>query len=112
MKNIGAVVGLYPTPVTIVGTEIDGKVNWINIAHIGIWGVDKMLLSINKSHYTNKGLKENRTASINIVDEAMLIEADYVGIVSGKNIDKSNVFEYFTGELKGAPLIKKSPIAM
>ncbi len=112
MKNIGAVVGLYPTPVTIVGTEIDGKVNWITIAHIGIWGVDKMLLSINKSHYTNKGLKENRTASINIVDEAMLIEADYVGIVSGKNTDKSNVFEYFTGELKGAPLIKKSPIAM
>lgn len=112
MKNIGSIIGLYPTPVTIVGTEINGKINWMNVAHVGIWGVDKMLLSMNKIHYTNKGLKENRTVSINIVNEDMLIEADYVGLVSGKNIDKSEVFEYFTGELNGAPLIKKSPIAM
>lgn len=111
-KNIGSVVGLYPTPVTIVGTEIDGKVNWINIAHIGIIGVDSMLLSMNKVHYSNEGIKKNKTVSINLVNEDMLVEADYVGIVSGKNVDKSEVFEYFTGELKGAPLIKNAPVVM
>lgn len=111
-KNIGAVVGLYPTPVTIVGTEINGKINWMNVAHVGIWGFDKMLLSMGKIHYTNKGLKENKTVSINIVNEVMLAETDYVGLVSGKDVDKSKVFEYFTGELKGAPLIKNAPIAM
>ncbi|GIW48528.1 MAG: hypothetical protein KatS3mg079_004 [Caloramator sp.] len=25
-KNLGAIVGLYPTPVTIVATEINGRV--------------------------------------------------------------------------------------
>lgn len=112
MKNIGPVVGLYPTPVTVVGTEIDGVVNWLVIAHIGIIGVDKMLLSMGKAHYSNKGIRANKTLSINIVNEAMLVEADYVGLVSGSKADKSGVFEYFTGKLKGAPLIKKAPIAM
>lgn len=42
----------------------------------------------------------------------MLVKSDYVGIVSGKKIDKSCVFNYFNGELKGAPLIKEAPIAM
>ena len=111
-KNIGSIVGLYPTPVTIVGTEINGKVNWINIAHIGIIGVDSMLLSIGKTHYTNEGIKKNKTVSINLVNKAILVEADYVGIVSGKKVDKSDVFEYFTGELSGAPLIKNAPIVM
>ncbi|MCT4564522.1 MAG: flavin reductase family protein [Maledivibacter sp.] len=111
-KNLGSVVGLYPTPVAIIGTEIEGKVNWMNVAHLGIWGMDKMLLSIAKGHYTNTGLKENKTVSVNMVDKGMLAEADYVGMVSGKKVDKSDVFEYFNGELKGAPLIHKSPIAM
>lgn len=30
----------------------------------------------------------------------MLVEADYVGIVSGKTVDKSQVFEYHMGEQK------------
>lgn len=111
-KNIGSVVGLYPTPVTIVGTEIDGKVNWINIAHIGIVGHDSMLLSINKMHYSNEGIKKNKTVSINLVNQDMLVEADYVGLVSGKKVDKSDVFEYFTGKLSGAPLIKNAPVVM
>ena len=112
MKNIGPVVGLYPTPVTVVGTEICGVVNWLVIAHIGIIGVDKMLLSMGKAHYSNQSIRANKTVSINLVNEAMLVEADYVGLVSGSKVDKSGVFEYFTGALKGAPLIKKAPITM
>ncbi len=111
-KNIGNVVGLYPTPVTIVGTKVDDKVNWINIAHIGILDYDCMMISINKVHYSNKGIKENKTVSINLASEDMIKEADYVGIVSGKNIDKSEIFEYFTGNLKNAPMIKNAPVTM
>jgi len=111
-KNIGSVVGLYPTPSTIVGTVIKGKVNWINIAHIGIIGLDCIMISSRKSHYTNQGIKENKTLSINLVNEDMLVEADYVGIVSGELIDKSQVFEYHMGELKNVPIIDKSPLSM
>ncbi len=41
-----------------------------------------------------------------------MVKADYVGIMSGKSTDKSEVFEHFSGELENAPLIKDAPIAM
>ncbi len=112
MKNIGKINALYPTPVTIVGTKVDDKINWINIAHVGIIGINEILLSINKSHFSNSGIKKNKTLSINLVNEAMLVKADFVGIMSGKDVDKSGIFEYFNGELENAPLIKDAPIAM
>lgn len=111
-KNIGSVLALYPTPVTIVGTVIGDKVNWINVAHVGIIGLNSIMLSMNKSHYTNQGIKQNKTASVNLVSEDMLVEADYVGIVSGKSVDKSQVFKYHMGELKNTPIIDKSPLSM
>ncbi len=111
-KNIGKVNALYPTPVTIVGTVVNEKINWINIAHVGIIGVNEIILSINKSHHSNTGIRENKTLSVSLVNEEMLLRADYVGIMSGKTTDKSNVFEYFNGELENAPLIKDAPITM
>ncbi len=111
-KDIGSVIALYPTPTTVVGTVVEGKVNWMNIAHIGIIGLDSIMISSRKSHYTNQGIKENRTLSVNLVNEDMLVEADYVGIVSGKKVDKSNVFQYHMGELKNVPIIDKSPLSM
>lgn len=111
-KNIGAVFALYPTPDAIIGTEVDGKVNWINIAHLGIVGMDKIMLSMHKSHYSNKGIKENKTASVNLINKDMILKADYVGIASGHKVDKSDVFEYYHGTLEAAPLIKDSPISM
>ncbi len=112
MKNIGSVNALYPTPVTVVGTVIDGKVNWINIAHIGIIGMNKIMLSMGKSHYSNQGIIKNKTASVHLVSADMLVPADYVGIVSGAKVDKSTVFEYKMGQLAGVPIIKNAPVAM
>ena len=43
--------------------------------------------------------------------EALLRKADYVGCVSGAKVDKSEVFEYSTGEA-GAPMITASPLTM
>ena len=40
-----------------------------------------------------------------------LRKADYVGCVSGAKVDKSEVFEYSTGEA-GAPMITASPLTM
>ena len=35
-KKIGNQNVLYPTPVTIVGALVNGKVNFLNVAHVGI----------------------------------------------------------------------------
>ncbi len=83
-KNIGSVMGLYPTPVTIVGTEVDGRVNWLPIAHVGIVEHHIFMISINKRHaFSNKGIQANKTVSVNLVDQKMLKAADYCGTVSG-----------------------------
>lgn len=112
MRNIGAINALYPSPVTVVGTVVNGKVNWINMVHGGVIGRSDILLSMGKSHYSNKGLKEHMTCSVNLVNHDMLERADYVGVVTGEDTDKSGVFEYFKGTLEGAPLISEAPVAM
>ena len=57
-KNIGSVLALYPTPVCVAGTKVDGKTNWLLVAHVGILGHDRLLISCAKAHYTNKGIKK------------------------------------------------------
>ena len=47
-KNIGNVLALYPTPTVVVGTEVNGKVNWLLVAHVGIIGHDQIMLSLFK----------------------------------------------------------------
>ncbi|HIW58233.1 MAG TPA: flavin reductase family protein [Firmicutes bacterium] len=110
-KNIGKSLALYPTPLVVVGTMIDGKPNYVLVGHLGIIGHDRIMVSLASAHYTNRGIKETGSLTVNIVDESMLKEADYVGCVSGNKTDKSKVFEYMIGET-GAPVIKKAPVVM
>lgn len=110
-KNIGSVLALYPTPTVVIGTVIDGKVNWMLAGHVGIMCHDHIMVSLFQKHYTNKGIKENMKFSVNIVDEALLPDADYVGTVSGAKTDKSKVFDYFMGD-GGTPVIKDAPVVM
>lgn len=48
-KNIGNVLALYPKPMTVVGAEVEGKVNWLVVGHTGIIGHDRVLVSMSKS---------------------------------------------------------------
>ena len=93
-KNIGSLLALYPKPMTVVGAEVEGKVNWLVVGHTGIIGHDRILVSMSKNHYTNQGIKDSKKLSINLVGREMLPKADYVGSVSGASVDKSNIFGY------------------
>lgn len=110
-KNIGNVLALYPKPMTVVGTEVEGKVNWLVVGHTGIIGHDRVLVSMSKSHYTNQGIRKSKKLSINLVSREMLPQADYVGSVSGASVNKSGVFKYHWGE-NGTPVIDASPLTM
>ena len=110
-KNIGSLLALYPKPLTVVGTKVSGKVNWLIVGHTGIIGHDRILVSMSKSHYTNRGIRESKKLSINLVSREMLTKADYVGSVSGALVDKSQVFDYHIGE-NGTPVIDASPLTM
>lgn len=110
-KNIGTALALYPTPLAVIGTNVDGKPNYALVGHLGIIGHDHIMISLSDAHYTNKGIRETKTLSVNIVNEDMLKKADYVGTVSGNKTDKSAVFSYKTEET-GVPIINESPIVM
>ncbi|MDD3040839.1 flavin reductase family protein [Bacteroides sp.] len=110
-KNLGKVMALYPMPLVVVGTMIEGKPNWLIAGHVGIIGHDRLMLSSMKNHYTNIGVRENKVLSVNIVDEKLLPKADYVGSVSGFKIDKSEVFSWHIGEF-GAPILEESLLVM
>lgn len=109
--HIGNLPVLYPELLTVVGAEVEGKVNWLVVGHTGMIGHDRILVSMSKSHYTNQGIKKSGKLSINLVSREMLPKADYVGSVSGMSVDKSQVFDFHWGA-NGSPVIDASPLAM
>jgi flavin reductase (DIM6/NTAB) family NADH-FMN oxidoreductase RutF len=110
--KVGAENWLYPLPTALVGATVDGKPNYITIAHLGITTFETVSLGMGKSHYTNAGIKENKTFSVNIPSERMVKDTDYCGLVSGRAADKASLFKTFYGMLKTAPMIEECPINM
>lgn len=110
-RNIGTGLALYPTPLVVIGVMANEKPNWVLVGHLGIMGHDRIMVSLAANHYTNRWIKENNILSVNIVSEDILKKADYVGSVSGKDTDKSQVFDYHTGDA-GAPIINDSPVVI
>ena len=111
-KKIGPSSILFPMPSTIIGANVNGKPNFLTVAYCGIVEAKPplIMISLGKSHFTNDGIKENKTFSVNIPSADMAEATDYVGIYSGKDTDKSKVFDVFYGELKTAPMIEEVPL--
>ncbi len=103
---------LYPMPTTLVGALVNGKPNFATIAHVGIMELTTISLSMNKNHYTNQGIKENKTFSVNLPSENLVKKVDHCGLISGKNDDKAAIFKTFFGSLGTAPMIEECLINM
>ena len=110
-KNIGSRPLLYPLPLVIVGAANGENPTWTLIAHVGIMGLSRVVISSGEDHYINKLIKARNKLSINSVTPKMLPEADVTGILSGNDDDKSFLFEYTIGD-HGNPMITASPITM
>jgi flavin reductase (DIM6/NTAB) family NADH-FMN oxidoreductase RutF len=111
-KEIKPGTYLYPMPLVIVGANVKETPNFMPIAWVSIVENSPPMISISasKTHYTNQGIKENNTFSINTPSVDMVEISDYIGIESGENIDKSELFEVFYGELETAPMIRQAPL--
>ncbi len=104
---------LYPMPMTIVGASVDGKPNWLAVAWVTPVNYDPLYLGIalGRQHHTNRGIREYGVFSVNIPGTDLLADADYVGMISGTEVDKSELFPVFNGTLEHAPMIVGCPIA-
>jgi flavin reductase (DIM6/NTAB) family NADH-FMN oxidoreductase RutF len=110
--DLGANIALYPMPVVLVGANVKGKANFLAVAWFMAAGITppKVAITLNKAHYTNQGIKENKTFSVCTPSVDMMKTTDYCGLVSGAKADKSEVFDVFYGKLKTAPMITGCPV--
>jgi flavin reductase (DIM6/NTAB) family NADH-FMN oxidoreductase RutF len=116
MKNsIGAQTIIFPTPVLIVGTyDKDGNPDAMNAAWGGIASSVPPTIAISVRHErkTWENLEVTKVFTINIPGTQHLVEADYLGIVSGKDADKFAAANLTAekGKSVNAPLIKEFPL--
>ena len=113
-KTLGPGTILYPMPALLIGSEVDGRPNFMVAAWSGIACSEPPMLSVafQPHRHTLKGIKENRAFSVNVPSVALMAETDFCGIFSGKNEDKLSAtgFEVFHGSTKGAPMISQCPV--
>ncbi|NTW52527.1 MAG: flavin reductase family protein [Chlorobiaceae bacterium] len=90
-RSIGAKTLLFPAPVLMVGTyDGSGRPNLMNAAWGGICSSEppSVAVSVRKARYTYENIVQRKAFTIGIPSEKYVAEADFVGIVSGRNIDK------------------------
>jgi flavin reductase (DIM6/NTAB) family NADH-FMN oxidoreductase RutF len=112
--NMGANVFVYPMPVTLLGTKMDNKANFMALGWISRVNSNPPLLAVgvNRNHHSNQNIRKNRTFSVNFPSAELIMETDYCGLVSGGDVDKSKLFQVFYGELETAPMIRECPLSM
>jgi flavin reductase (DIM6/NTAB) family NADH-FMN oxidoreductase RutF len=110
--KLGAFPLLYPIPIVLAGATVAGRANFATIGQCGLMGVNPALVYISsgRDHHTNQGILENGTFSLNLPATDLLAVTDYCGTVSGREVDKSALFDVFYGELETAPMIRECPV--
>ena len=113
-KSIGKNVFICPMPVTIVGTRLNNRPNFLTVGWVMRANVNPPMISlgINKSNASADGILMHKAFSVNFPGTNLIEETDYCGLVSGKDTDKSRLFDIFYGDLKDAPMIKNCPISL
>jgi flavin reductase (DIM6/NTAB) family NADH-FMN oxidoreductase RutF len=105
---------LYPMPMTIIGSVVQGRVNFMAAAWVTRVNHKPPMIAValGNNHYTNIGIHENSEFSVNIPGSDIIEATDHVGIVSGRKKDKSGMFDVFYGKLEAAPMVGECPLCM
>lgn len=110
-RRLGARSFVCPMPTVLAGTLVDGRANFTMLGNNGLMRVKPptTYISICRGHYTTKGILEHGTFSVNYPSVGQMVAADACGIVSGRDVDKSQLFDVFLGDLETAPMISECP---
>lgn len=105
---------VFPLPVVICGSMVHSRANFNTLANFGLISPMRpnplIYVSSSKGHYTNIGIREHGYFSVNIPNTTVMIETDYLGVVSGKTIDKSKILNVFYGNNDYAPCLSECPL--
>ncbi len=90
-KSLGAVTVVVPTPVWIVCSyDTNGRPNGMAVAWGGVCCSEppSVTVSLRKATYSYGCLTSRKAYTVNVLPEEYLAQADYFGIVSGRDRDK------------------------
>ena len=115
-KDFGTKSWFYPLPVLIISTyDEHGKADAMNAAWGGLYDADKVVLCLSAGHKTTKNIMARKAFTVSFADEAHVIPADYVGMVSANDepdkLEKSG-FHAVKSDKVDAPLIEELPVTL
>lgn len=116
MKKIIEQKNLFclPWAQTILGTLLQGKVNFMALDWLTRVNFNPAMIGIcvNKNNASHGAIIDTGEFSVNLPTAEMVAITDYTGLVSGKRVDKSDLFEVFYGDLHAAPMISDCPLSI
>lgn len=116
-KSLGAKTIVHPTPVLIVGTwDSQGKPNVMNAAWGGICCSRPpcIAVSLRAATYSHANILARKAFTISVPSEDFVIEADYFGIASGRDVNKfeETGLTARASELVDAPYVEEFPLIL
>lgn len=116
-RSIGARTIVYPAPVFVVGTYDGlGKPNAMTSAWSGICCSKPPCVSValRKATYTYGNIIANKAYTISIPSQEYIKEADFFGVVSGRDTDKfkESGLTPVKSELVNAPYVGEFPFVL
>lgn len=116
-KSLGAKTLVYPTPVFVVGTyDKAGKPNAMTAAWGGICCSQPpcVAVSLRKATATHGNIVARRAFTISIPSERHVKQADYLGLVSGRSVDKFAAagLTPVKSDLVDAPYVQEFPLVL
>ena len=115
-KDLGTKPFIMPMPVLIIGTyNEDGSADAMNAAWGTLCDMNSVALYLSEGHKTVANIRARKAFTVAIADEANMIPADYVGLVSAhtenKKIEKSG-FTVTKSNCVNAPVIEELPLTL
>jgi flavin reductase (DIM6/NTAB) family NADH-FMN oxidoreductase RutF len=115
--SLGAKTLVYPTPVFVVGTyDKAGKPNVMTASWGGICCSQPpcVAVALRKATYSYTNILERKAFTISIPSEEFVKQADYFGLVSGRNTDKFAAAKLTAvkSRLVDAPFVKEFPLVL
>ena len=108
---------VYPLPAVMVTcADKSGRYNVMTAAWTGTICSDPPMVyvSVRKNRFSHHMLMETKEYVINLTTEALAQATDFVGVRSGRDMDKFEEMHLtpVMGTLKYAPMIKESPVCI
>jgi flavin reductase (DIM6/NTAB) family NADH-FMN oxidoreductase RutF len=116
-KSLGAKTIVYPAPVFVVGTYDEaGKANVMTAAWGGICCSNPpcLAVSMRKATYSYGNILKRKAFTVSIPSDTYVREADYFGLVSGRNSEKLTAagLTAVRSDLVEAPYVLEFPFVL